>query len=88
MYGENHVSQRDAVKRSVPEAVCPLCGGSKAPGTTTYRVDLGLVVVRNVRAAVCTQCGEEWVGSETAAQLERITEEARERGNQVEVVAL
>jgi len=40
---------------------CPLCGGGKKQGDTTYTVDLGfgVVVVRGVPAKVCTQCGEE-----------------------------
>jgi len=40
---------------------CPLCGGDKKQGQATYTVDLGfgVVVVRNVPAKVCSQCGEE-----------------------------
>jgi len=69
---------------------CPLCGGHKVRGTTTYTVDLGagLVVVRDVPALVCEQCGEEWVDDETAARLEGIVEEARRNRRQVEIVAL
>lgn len=42
---------------------CPLCSGKVQPGTTTFTVDLttGVVVVRNVPAWVCTQCGEDWI---------------------------
>ncbi|MBI4546430.1 MAG: type II toxin-antitoxin system MqsA family antitoxin [Ignavibacteriae bacterium] len=69
---------------------CPLCGGRKKPGKTTYSVDLGegILVVRNVKAKICAQCGEEWIDNKTAKELERITEEAREKRLQVEVVAL
>ena len=69
---------------------CALCGGRKEPGKTTYSVDLGegLIVVRNVKAKICAQCGEEWIDNKTAKELERITEEAREKRHQVEVVAL
>ena len=51
---------------------CPICGGNKVKGTTTFTVDLGfgVVVVRNVPAMICEQCGEEWIGSETALKLE------------------
>jgi len=43
------------------EAGCPLCGGKKKLGTTTFTADLGfgVVVVRNVPATVCSQCGED-----------------------------
>jgi hypothetical protein len=53
-------------------------------------VDLGsgVVVVRNVPAMVCAQCGEEWIDSETARQLEQITEEARAKQEQVAILAM
>ena len=69
---------------------CPLCGGMKTAGTTTFSADLGsgVVVVRHVRATVCSQCGEEWIADATARQLEAIVNDARTRGLQVEVAAL
>ncbi|MCL4512123.1 MAG: type II toxin-antitoxin system MqsA family antitoxin [Bacteroidetes bacterium] len=69
---------------------CPLCGGGKQLGTTTYTVDTGtgLIVVRNVKAEICTQCGEEWIDNATARELEKIVDEAREKRHQVEVVAM
>ena len=69
---------------------CAMCGGTKQPGRTTYTVDLGsgVVVVRNVPAMVCAQCGEEWIDSETAQQLEQMTEEAREKHEQVAILAM
>ncbi len=72
------------------ESLCPLCGGKKISGTTTYSVDLGfgVVVVRNVPASICDQCGEEWIAADTARDLERLVEEARQKRLQVEVVAL
>lgn len=70
--------------------LCPICGGRKEPGTTTYSVDLGtgVVVVRNVKAQICVQCGEEWLDDKTAEILESIVEEARTKQRQVEVLAL
>ena len=78
------------MKPPATESHCPLCGGRKKPGTTTYSVDLGtgVIVVRNVPATVCDQCGEEWIGSDIARKLEELTEEARQKGRQVEIVAL
>lgn len=66
---------------------CPLCGGQKKPGKTIYSVDLGfgVVIVRNVPATLCDQCGEEWISPEVAS---RLVEEARRKKLQVEVVAL
>jgi YgiT-type zinc finger domain-containing protein len=68
---------------------CPLCGGQKLPGTTTFTADLGsgVVVVRRVRATICSQCGEDWVGNAAAQELERIVADARVRRHEVEVTA-
>jgi YgiT-type zinc finger domain-containing protein len=70
--------------------VCPLCKGTKRPGTTTFTADLGfgVVVVRNVPASVCSQCGADWIEDKVAAHVERLVEEAKVKRSQVEVVAL
>ena len=67
--------------------ICPLCGGRKTSGTTTFSADLGsgVVVVRNVEATVCAQCGEEWIANETARKLEVIVDDARKKRLLVEV---
>jgi len=67
-----------------------MCGGEKVPGKTIYSVDLGtgVVVVKNVPAEICRQCGEEWIAPETARRLEEIADKARVEGTEVEVVAL
>ena len=68
---------------------CPMCGGQKTAGTTTFTADLGsgVVMVRRVRATLCSQCGEEWVDNEAAQELERIVADARARRHEVEVTA-
>jgi len=68
---------------------CPLCGGNKTAGETTFTADLGsgIVVVRRVRARVCSQCGEEWIDDATARRLEEVVNEARSKGRKVEVTA-
>lgn len=68
---------------------CPVCDGDKEPGFTTFTADLGenLVVVRQVPATICNQCGEEWIDNKTAQQLEAIVEEARVKKHQVEVLS-
>jgi YgiT-type zinc finger domain-containing protein len=67
---------------------CPLCGGEKQPGTTTFAVDLkfGVVVVRGVPAFVCTQCGDAWIDDPVAAKLESIVTEAHRRQALVDVM--
>jgi len=53
---------------------CPLCSGFKKPGTTTFTADLGfgVVVVRNVPATVCSQCGADWIPDDVAARIEEL----------------
>ncbi len=68
--------------------LCPLCGGKKIPGKTTFTIDLGfgLFVVRDVPASVCSQCGEEWIDNQTAKHLEEYIQKARGRKYQFEVI--
>ena len=70
--------------------ICPICGGKKTKGKTTLSADLGsgVVVVREVEATICSQCGEEWIDDATARQLEEIVNDARARRLQVEVAAM
>lgn len=67
---------------------CPLCGGQQSHGTTTFTVDKGnmLVVVRNVPATVCFQCGESWILDSVAADLEEIVSAAASKRSQLEVI--
>ena len=72
------------------EDKCPLCGGRKAPGTTTFTAELGfgIAVVRKVKALVCDQCGEKWIQPDTARKLEEIVEGARRERRQVEILEM
>jgi YgiT-type zinc finger domain-containing protein len=69
---------------------CPLCGGEKSPGTTTFTAELGfgVVVVRKVKAQVCAQCGEAWIAADAARKIEEIVERARRDHHQVEVLEM
>ena len=70
--------------------LCPICGGLKRKGRTTYTVDIGfsVIVVRDVPAMICSQCGEEWIGADTARELEVKVEDARQKKRQAEIVAM
>jgi YgiT-type zinc finger domain-containing protein len=66
---------------------CPLCGGEKQPGTTTFAVDLkfGVVLVREVPAFVCSQCGDTWIDDRVAAKLESFVAEVHRKQTLMEV---
>lgn len=78
------------MKKASLKSRCPVCGGRKVAGKTTYSVDLGfrVVIVRNVSATICDQCGEEWIAPDVARKLEKLVGEARQKRLQVEVMAL
>lgn len=67
---------------------CPICNGERKLGGTTYTVDLGfgVLVVRDVPARICVQCGEEWIDASTAKTLEKLINQARTRKTQFEVL--
>ena len=64
---------------------CPLCGGDKIMGKTTFSVDLGfgVVLVRDVPATICSQCGADWLSDDVAARLEEMVKDAHLRHLQV-----
>ena len=69
---------------------CPLCGGTIKTGKTTFTAELGfgIVVVRNVKADVCSQCGADWIDDSTASKLETIVTDARKKQLTVEITSL
>ena len=68
---------------------CPLCGGNKKSGKTIFTVTLGegILIVRDVSALICGQCGEDWIEDKVAARLEEFANEARKKHMQIEVAA-
>lgn len=64
---------------------CPTCGQEAlAPGTTTFATDAAgtVVVVRDVPADVCGNCGEAFISDEVAAELEVQVAEAKATGTE------
>ena len=70
--------------------LCPLCRGKKVKGKTTFTADLGfgVVVIRQVPAMVCSQCGAEWMDDAVAARVEDVVNDARKKHHTVEVTTL
>ena len=73
-----------------PSTICPLCQGNKQSGHTLFSIELGfgVVVIRNVPAQLCDQCGEAWIDDSTACLIEDYIEKARQEKRQLEVIAM
>ena len=67
---------------------CALCKGSLKKGMVNHIIDLGdgIIIIKNVPANVCNQCGEYYVDTETAIKLEEIIQELRK--NKAEVLII
>lgn len=67
---------------------CPICrAGETRPGkaTVTLERDGLTLVVKNVPARVCANCGEEYVDEREASRLLEAAEEALRAGVKVDV---
>ena len=56
---------------------CDLCGGELQPGKTTLEIWLGeeLLVIKDVSADVCQQCGEAYISAEISEKLDHFLAE-------------
>lgn len=62
---------------------CPSCRGRMEKGTTSLPYELGrekLIVVRDVPALVCDQCGEVFIESPILKKVEALLETAEKSG--------
>jgi YgiT-type zinc finger domain-containing protein len=67
---------------------CIVCkNGSTQPGTVTVTVDkrTTVVVIRDVPAAVCSTCGEEYIDADTLREIEKLVKTAQKAGMNVAV---
>jgi len=70
------------------EMKCTICKhGETRPGRATVTLERGgaTIVVKDVPADVCGNCGEEYVSEEIAARLLRSADEAVQAGVKVDV---
>ncbi len=60
---------------------CFLCKGDMESKVVTHTADLGhcIVIVKNVPAMVCSQCGEIWYNGVIMGQLEKLISTITER---------
>ncbi len=61
---------------------CPICKGVLNSGKTdiTFKRDRKVIVIENVPALICTNCGEAIVDSSTSQKAYNIAEEEMKRG--------
>ncbi len=67
---------------------CVICKqGQTAPGTTTLTLERGglTLVVKNVPAQVCPNCGEAYVDEDATAQVLKTAEQMARAGTQVDI---
>ncbi len=58
---------------------CPLCKGNTVSGTTILPFEMKngkVIVVLNVPARICNQCGEEYVDMEVVRNVEMLLDRA------------
>ena len=68
---------------------CMICKhGETAPGTATITLERGgsLVVIRDVPADVCQDCGEYYLDTSTTERVLAVAEEAVRRNVETEIV--
>ena len=67
---------------------CAFCKAPLSNGRVNHIVDLGehIIIVKNVPANVCKQCGEYFVDTAIALKLESIVENARKNNAEVFIV--
>jgi len=69
--------------------ICLMCRtGETAPGTVTdsFRKGDTLVIVKDIPAQVCTQCGEPYLDGEVAEVIEKLVEDAVRSGAEVQIL--
>lgn len=67
---------------------CILCKANLTKGNVNHIVDLGegIIIIKNVPANVCEQCGEYYVDTQIALKLEAIVEEVKKSRAEVLII--
>jgi YgiT-type zinc finger domain-containing protein len=72
-------------KETMKCVICKVGETRPGKGTVTLERDGTILVIKNVPADICVNCGEEYVNAETTEFLLGIAEEAVKSGVQVSV---
>jgi YgiT-type zinc finger domain-containing protein len=67
---------------------CYFCGGRLQPGVTTlpFVVESRVIIIKQVPAEICAQCGEAILRSEVAEEVDRLLKQARQSGYEVSIL--
>lgn len=67
---------------------CILCKANLTKGNVNHIVDLGegIIIIKNVPANICEQCGEYYVDTQIALKLEAIVEEVKKSRAEVLII--
>ncbi|MCR4436474.1 MAG: type II toxin-antitoxin system MqsA family antitoxin [Clostridiales bacterium] len=67
---------------------CFMCKGHVKPGAVNHIVDLedSIIIVKNVPANVCKQCGEAFFDHDIVKKLEAIVEQAKQSKAEITVI--
>ena len=67
---------------------CFMCKGNLEMKKVNYIVDLGntIIIVKEVPAKVCTQCGEQFFEDNIAENIERIVNDLKKIATEIAVV--
>ncbi len=67
---------------------CVLCKANLTKGNVNHIVDLGegIIIIKNVPANICEQCGEYYLDTNTALKLESIVEDIKKNKAEVFIV--
>ena len=69
--------------------ICLMCrSGETKPGTVTHTFHKGatIVIVKDIPAQVCGQCGEPYFDGEVAQVIEDLVNDAVRKGAEVEIL--
>ena len=67
---------------------CVLCKAKLKKGSVNHIVDLGqgIIIIKDVPANICEQCGEYYLDTSTALKLESIVDEIKKNKAEVFIV--
>lgn len=67
---------------------CFMCKGQMRPGNVNHIVDRDgeIIIIKNVPAIVCKQCGEAFYDNEVMKKVEKIVEEAKSNRAEITII--